>query len=318
MNYCSKCGTKLQEGDMYCVNCGTKQVQISSDAGKQINESEQPVHSTNYVNLNPPGEQQQNPNSQRTLKNQVNFADSKDILIKMILKPVTGAKEFVKSGEKGAVIGITLLLTIMQGLLGVWKANQVIASLEKLVIDLVQKITTFINLITPNKTGNLLNSNEIIEITEQINKVKALINIPYGKIFLQNSGLFIISLGILFIIIYLGTNILSKNRIEAFTIYKTALIVLVPTLYFELFSVILSYLSFYLGFGITVIGVIISVGCLTLVIKENLPVDENSTVFIVAVSFIAIFIGLLISLQSFISSDISDIIISVTNILKTF
>lgn len=206
----------------------------------------------------------------------------------------------------------------MQGLLGIWKANQVISRLEKVVIDLVQKITTFINLITLNKTGNLLNSNEIIEITEQINKVKALINIPYGKIFLQNIALFIISLAILFIIIYLGTSILCKNRIEAFTIYKTALIVLVPTLYFELFSVILSYLSFYLGFGITVIGVIISVGCLTLVIKENLPVDENSTVFIVSVSFIAIFIGLLISLQNFISSDISDIIISVTNILKTF
>lgn len=48
----------------------------------------------------------------------------------------------------------------MQGLLGIWKANQVISRLEKVVIDLVQKITTFINLITLNKTGNLLNSME--------------------------------------------------------------------------------------------------------------------------------------------------------------
>lgn len=314
MRYCHGCGAKIEVGDVFCTNCGKKQLQDSPAEEKQF---QQPMEHDNYVNSNTERVQQGASNNfYPTSKNQFDFSNG-DILLKMLLKPVTGAKQFVESGEKGTAIGITLLLTVMQGLLGVWKVNQFISSLEKMVIDLIQKMSAFMNLIEPGSAGRAIGSNEIMNMTTQINKVKSFINIPYGKIFLQNSALFIISIAILFIIIYLGTNILSKNRSETFTIYKTALIVLVPTLYFEIFSVIFSYLSIYLGFSVAVIGVIISLGCLTIVIKDKLHIDENYSVFIVAISCIVIFIGVSMSLQSFMSSNIADIIMSVTNIMKT-
>ena len=312
MRYCHSCGAKIEAGDVFCTNCGTNQLQDSSEE----RQFQQPINHDAYVNSDTQIVQQ-GVNSYPNFKNQIDFAKGGDILVKMLLKPVTGAKQFVESGEKRAAIGITILLIVMQGLLGVWKVNQLISSLQKMVIDLIQQVSAFMNLIEPGSSGSTLGSSEIMEITNQINKVKSFINIPYGKIFLQNSALFIISIAILFIIIYLGTNILSKNRSEAFTIYKTALIVLVPTLYFELFSIIFSYLSIYIGFSIAVIGVIISLGCLTVVIKDKLNIDENYSTFIVSISFIVIFIGLSMSLQSFISSNISDIIMSVTNIMKT-
>lgn len=313
MKFCHGCGSKIEVDDVFCTSCGTKQLKESPAEERQY---QQPMN--HDVHVSPDTQRfQQGMNSYTNLKNRIDFTKGGDILLKMLLKPVTGAKQFVESGEKGSVIGITLALILMQGLLGVWKVNQLISSLQNMVIDLMQKISGFMNLIQPGSSGSALGSREIMEITNQINKVKSFINIPYGKIFLQNSSIFIISIAILFIIIYLGTNILSKNRTEAFTIYKTALIILVPTLYFELFSIIFSYLSIYMGFIIAVIGVIISLGCLTVVIKEKLDIDENYSTFIVAISCIVILIALSMSLQSFISSNISDIIMSVTNIMKT-
>lgn len=310
MKYCHECGEKLELDDMFCTNCGTKQFQASQPEEQNF---QNPVEHENFVNPNI----HRTTNAYPNLKSQFDFSKGGDVMLKMLLKPVEGAKQFVERGEKSSAIGITLLLVVMQGLLGIWKVNQFISTLQKMAIDFIQKISAFMNLIQPGSSGRALDSSEIMEITNEIDKVKSFINIPYGKIFLQNSALIIISIAILFIIIYLGTNILSKNRTETFTIYKAALIVLVPTLYFQLFSVILSYVSFYIGFLAVIIGVIISIGCLTIIIKDTLPIDENYSVFIVAVSFIVILIGVSMSLQSFISSNVSDIIMSVTSIMKT-
>lgn len=318
MRYCHGCGSKIEAEDVFCTNCGTKQVQASSTQEKQFQQNQQSAEYSKFDNSNAERGHQDLFNSYNNLKSQVNFSQGGNILLKMLIKPVEGAKQFVETSEKGFVIAITLVLAIMQGILGVWKVNQLISSLQNLVIDIIQKITTLMNLIEPGSTGKVLGSNEIMELTTQINKLKSFINIPYGKIFLQNSTLFLISIAILFIILYLGTSILSKNRVEASTIYKIALIVTVPTIYFQILAVVFSYLSFYIGLVVGIIGVIISIGCLTITVKEELPINENHSVFIVAISCIAIFISVSIALQSFLSSNISDIVMSLTNVMKTF
>lgn len=312
MRYCHECGSKLEAGDIFCTNCGTKQIQASSAEEKQF------IKNNNSGNSNTGGVQHELASSYRNLKDQVSFSGVGDILLKMLVRPVFGAKKFVENGEKGSVIAITVLLTIIQGLLGVLKVNQVISSLQNTVIDFIQKIIGFMNIIQPGASEKMLNSRDIMEVTTQINKVKSFIDIPYGKIFLQNSSVFLISIAILFVIIYLGTNISSKNKSEAFTIYKAALIVSVPTLYFELFSILCSYVSFYIGLGVASIGIIVSLCCLNIVIKDKLRIDENHSVFIVSLSCIAVFVGVSMCLQSFVTSNISDIIMSVTNIMKTF
>ncbi len=298
MKYCEKCGSKIEAGDMFCNNCGAK----------QFDESEKFTAGNNSGNLN----------SYRNLKEQVNFSDASGILLKMLLKPVSGSKQFIKNNEKGSVIGITIILTLMQGFLGVWKVNQVISSLQNMAVEFVQKIAGFMNLIEPGAATKLLDTKDIMKMTGEINKMKAFIKIPYGNIFIQNSVEFLIAIGILFIIIYLGTNILSKNSSRPFKIYKTALIVSVPALYFELFSIIVSYLSFYVGFGVSLIGIIISIVCLAIAIKESLDIDENHCAFIVSVSCIAVLIGVLACVQKFTAANISDVIMSVTNIMKNF
>ena len=66
----------------------------------------------------------------------------------MFIKPVSGSKEFIEKCGKKSVIAVTVLLGIVQGLLGMWKVNQ-------------------------------------------IGALKNFFKIPYGKIFLENVGLFL-------------------------------------------------------------------------------------------------------------------------------
>lgn len=90
----------------------------------------------------------------------------------------------------------------------------------------------------------------------------------------------------------------------------------VPTLYFEVLSILVSYMSFYGGAGIFLVGIIVSLACLYIIMREELFIDENHSVFIVVVACLAAFIMTLICMQKFLTSNISDIIMSVTNVMQ--
>lgn len=311
MGYCHQCGSKVEDGSVFCTNCGVKLIEDLQEEEMQSHENQNFVPKDTFFNS-----QKETYSSYADFKNQVNFLNLRDILIKMLFKPVSAGKEFVENGEKSSVIGLTIFLAIVQGILGVWKVNQIISTIQSIALDLVQKISGIMNLIQPGSSGNVPSANDIMGLTTEINKVKSLINIPYGKIFLQNGMLFLGVIIVLFIVIYFGTSIVSKDKRDPFTIYKTALIISVPTLYFEVISILISYMSFYVGAGILLIGVIVSLASLSIIIREELFIDENHSVFIVAVSFLAAFIVVLMCLQKFLSSNISDIIMSVTNVMK--
>lgn len=311
MGYCHQCGSKVEDGSVFCTNCGVKLIEDLQEEEIQSNENQNFVPKDTFFNS-----QKEAYRSYASFKNQVNFLNLRDILIKMLLRPVSGGKEFVENGEKSSVIGLTIFLAIVQGILGIWKVNQIISTIQNIALDLVQKISGIMNLIQPGSSRNVPSSDDIMGLTTEINKVKSLINIPYGKIFLQNGMLFLGVIIVLFIVIYFGTNIVSKDKRDPSTIYKTALIISVPTLYFEVFSILVSYMSIYVGAGILLIGVIVSLASLSIIIREELFIDENHSAFIVAVSFLAIFIVILMCLQKFLSSNISDIIMSVTNVMK--
>lgn len=306
MSYCHNCGVQIEAEDVYCTNCGTKQVQASSAKEEQ---------STTRTQTKPIISEVVRGSS--NLTKGMSFTGLGDTLIKMLIKPVTGAKEFVEKGEKGSVIAITAIIIFIQGILGVWKVSQFISSLQNMAVDLMQKAMGFMNLIQPGSIGKLLSSNDIMELTAQIDKLKNFINIPYGKIFVQNSALAVTAIAVLFIIIYLGTNILSKHKSEPIQIFKTATVVLIPTLYFEILSIMFSYLSVYAGMVVGLIGIVISLATMAMVIKDKLSIDENHSTFITAVSGIVVLIIVVICLQKFTASNISDIIMSVSNVIKT-
>ncbi|MGH4117762.1 zinc-ribbon domain-containing protein [Clostridium sp.] len=287
MKFCHSCGLKVTTDEIFCSNCGTKLIKDSENTNETAHQS----------------------------SNSFNTESSKiigDILIKMLLRPVLGAKEFIEKGRKNSVIAVTLILAIIQGLLGIWQVNHFFSALDSMAIKFMQSFANLINKIDP--TISLPNLNEIQDITNEMNRLKSFLSIPYGKIFLQNSLLFLIAILVIFIIVYLAINVLSKKTHEPFLVYKTALISLVPILYFEFFSTIISYLSVFLSLGVAAIGIVISLGCLSIILKEKLLIDENNSVFILSITFVLLGIIIMFCLQNFLASNTTDIITSIKNI----
>ncbi|MBU3209298.1 hypothetical protein [Clostridium algidicarnis] len=284
MKYCYGCGLKVEEEDLFCINCGAKQ-----ESPKALNEEAKSV----------------------------DFSGGKYVFVKMLLKPITGAKEFVQKGEKGSSIAITLFIIVMQGILGMWRANQIISGIEKTAINMTQKVIAFSNLLTLGEMGEM-DAREILNIKNEINNIKRFIDMPYGKIFLQNSGIIMCLVLTVFIITYLSCSILSKNKIETFKLYKISIIIFLPILNFEILSVICSYMSFYMGIYVAIIGLIIGVIALPLILKETLDVDENHSAFISAICVIVALIIISIFSQKVIIKNMQDIITSATKMTGLF
>lgn len=289
MAYCSKCGTKLEDGDIYCPNCGTRRMDIDDNTRNQSG------------------------NSKETLNVNVNFKAAAGIFINMFLKPVTTAKKFINEGKKDTVILLTIFIAILQGLFGIWKMNQISSNINNIIIQSIKKIFEIVQLIYPSDSPDSISGDDINEIITAVNRIKSGIKIPYGEIFLENCIVVLIAVLTVFVLACLANALFSKNKPEIFKFYKTSVIIAIPTLYFEFFSIMFSYLSIGLGLLLGLFGITASIVCLTIVINESLMVRENYTLFIV--SFIAIITGLVIMIffQKVIPSTVSSIVSSIIN-----
>ena len=303
---CKSCGSKIKEEDLFCTNCGAKQIKDEEfNEDKDINENKN--NNENFLNNN----------KVQAIYETSNFSyDFKDIFIKMFKSPVLGAKQFVQFGEKNSVIVLTILAMFIQGLIGMWKTSAIISNIEDVIIRFIQKVMVLMDVIDPG-TINYYDSKNLIDITTEVNKAKSFLNIPYLKIFLQNCMGLLITVVVLFIIVYLGTNILSKNKIETFKIYKIALIVILPILYFEVLSNVVFYISFYIGIIVFLLGIIISIICLAMVIRDELYLNDSHSVFITAVSSIIVIISILIYIQKFSMPTMLEIGRTFTDILNS-
>lgn len=308
MNYCHNCGLQINEGDVFCTSCGTNQVNES----KQEETQHKSFSKATDSNLN-----SKNDNT-NYMQHEINFKMLGDIFVKLLVQPVLGSKQFIEECEKKSVIVFTILLAVVQGILGMWKVNQMISTLQDVIVGAFKQMAGLAGLFSASAASEFSNTNEITSIVKQIEAFKRLLNIPYGKIFIQNIIIFLIGVSLLFIVIILAMNILSHKKINAFQIFKTALIVSVPIIYFEAFSIIVSYLSIYFGMGVFLIGIVISISSLSIVLKDQLHINENTTAFIVAISSVIILIAELICLEKFITSNIMDVIKYGVDIFKGF
>lgn len=255
---CKNCGFNLEEGDVFCPNCGSKQ--------KEGNFEE---YSSNETALK--------------AQNQFDFQQIINVSTQMFLKPIDGAKKFIEEGSKQAALILMVIICLIQGLLGMWKTNQIINNISKTVIDFAKSINSFMSLFNGEYLRDI---NDLMDLTQVLDKIKSLIQLPYGKIFLQNAFIIFIIILTVFIGILIFSNVLSKEKSDVLVIFKISVVSLLPFIYFEILSIIASYITFYLGIIILLFGIFSAVISLNRLINIYLISNENHCAFIA--SFIAI------------------------------
>ena len=114
MTYCSKCGSKIEDIGGFCPNCGSK------------------VTQTSKINLNKE-KMDQTFEHVKSVTNQINFTEIINIFKLSALNPVSGGEQFVAKAKKTPVIIITIMLTFLQGILGIWRVNQIISSISTIL-----------------------------------------------------------------------------------------------------------------------------------------------------------------------------------------
>ncbi|MCX7883693.1 MAG: YIP1 family protein [Caloramator sp.] len=255
---CKNCGFNLEEGDVFCPNCGSKQ---KEDNFEECSSNETALKA----------------------QNQFDFQEIINVLTQMFLKPIDGAKKFIQEGRKQATLILMVVICLIQGLLGMWKTNQIINNISKTIIDFAKSINSFMSLFNGDYLRDL---NDLMDLTQVLDKIKSLIQLPYGKIFLQNAFIIFIIILTVFIGILIFSNILSKEKSDVLVIFKISVVSLLPFIYFEILSIIVSYIAFYLGIIILLFGIFASIIILNSLMNIYLISNENNCVFIT--SFIVI------------------------------
>ena len=121
-------------------------------------------------------------------------------------------------------------------------------------------------------------------MNKTVDQFKYLNTIPYDKIFIGNCGLYLISLLVLFVSIYLGISIFAKVKCTPFMVFKATLISTLPVLICEIFSILFSNLSLYLGIIFVILGVFISITTLAIIVKESFHIKSNLCILIISIS----------------------------------
>ena len=291
MAYCSKCGTKIEEDDIYCPNCGTRRIDIDDDS-----KSHRP-----------------NPNDRSA---DAGFKEAAIFFVNMFLKPITTAQKFVGSGKKNTAIILTVFTAVMQGFLEMWKMGQLVSNINNIVMQLTNSILKITQLIYPSASPDSINDADINEAMSVINRIKSNIKVPYGDIFLENCILVLVSILASFAIICLANTLFSKSKPRIFKFYKTALIAAVPIIYFEFLSILFSYFSIGLGMALMLFGFIDSVVCFAVATNKSLAASQNCILFVTSFTSVAVIFITLVFFQRFMPSILSTIVSSIMDNIK--
>ncbi|MBU3179951.1 zinc ribbon domain-containing protein [Clostridium psychrophilum] len=298
MSYCSSCGCEIKKDDLYCPGCGVKVDQPLNQNSTQNQNTEKVEHAFEHV---------------KSITNEINFAEIINTLKSSVLKPVSGGINFVAKAQKSSVISITIILALLQGILGVWRVNQVFSNLQDIIPKYLMYFSSLYSSLGSSSPFNFT-TDDLISLNKTINQFKSLITIPYGQIFIGNCAVYLIGVLVLFVCIYLGINILVKSKCSAFTIFKVITISTLPIFTCEIISILVSYFSLYLGIGFLILGILIAVITLAIIVKESLQLKADLCVLVASIASLITFVAYYISVQNFITSNLVTVIKSTINL----
>lgn len=298
MSYCSSCGCKIEKDDLYCPSCGVKVDQPLNQNSTQNQNTKKVEHAFEHV---------------KSIANEINFAEIINTLKSSALNPVSGGIHFVAKAKKSSVISITIILALLQGILGVWRVNQVFSNLQNIIPKYLMYFSSLYSSFGSNSPFNFT-TDDLISLNKTINQFKSLITIPYGQIFIGNCAIYLIGLLVLFVCIYLGINILVKSKCSSSTIFKIIIISTLPIFTCEIISILVSYFSLYLGIGFLILGILIAITTLAIIVKESLQLKADLCVLVASIASLITFVAYYISVQNFITSNLVTVIKSTINL----
>lgn len=278
--FCSKCGNKLKDDEVFCGNCGTRSREENST---ETTLNYQQHGSVNFAEMT-------NINKEVTAEK---FNKVFRIIKPMLITPTSSIKGIVNEIDKTTLIIFNVSLAIIQGLLFTWFFNESVSVISKKLSSLISGFG-----------GSLL---------EGLIDVKEFLKIPYGQIFIQGAVLFLITVGILYLGIYIVVNTIFKSNTNVLDIAKVAALITIPTLVGEILFLLVVYISLPLAIVVFVIGIFISFSTLVIGTTNLINLHDDKVTFGVSITYTVMLASVIFLIYQFVLMDIDSIKNSVVN-----
>lgn len=245
MSFCVKCGNQIPDEAKFCTNCG------NPVSGSQV----------------AAGSNQAAPY----------LLEIKDLTWGFITMPVTTASSRSLNLAVVTSVIVSVLLLLVNALLGMWFANQGVSS-----------ITEAINESMGGFVGALIG-----DMGREI---------PTGKLFVSEMVLAIIGLGWLFIGLYISNTIFNKDKREPMLIWNAVILAYGPYVIFKLLGTLLAFISAGLAFLIIIAGALIFFICLYAAYSKVTSLSSDMAVYCIAANLVIAFVFEMLYAKSAIGS----------------
>jgi uncharacterized Zn finger protein (UPF0148 family) len=295
MSFCPNCGIKLQDGDTFCGDCGTRIEGVNNNSQQNT----------------------QNPNTQRpsvvvvvpSINTEAVSKHSKQtlaIILNMFTKPMSTIKDLVHALDQKSTIILGVVLALIHGVFSFWKLDQSMAMLGKTLVSLASSMGDVMNSVIGGNLGSL-SSSDLFNITGGYNEIKEVLKVPFFNAFLHGVILYAVMIGVLFLGIFVTSKLLSKAKINELSVAKLVILATIPFLGGELSNILFSYLNFSLGMFAFLVGILVSLILIVMNIKEVVDIEDDKLVYGLAVVFSILTACVLFATWKFVLSDMNTI-----------